>query len=562
MRSIRIFSLLVSPDITSLNRKSEAHLVFEAPAPAPAPVPTFGRDLLDDEEAEERQLKKTNDNNVEIANLRNQLSSTSTAQATVQHDRNQLEADLATSAATLTQIQTQLASAKIGYDTESKLLADLRERYTNQANEIKTTRDELIHAESDLSGLKLEKAEIGGNLLREKDDVRELKRRAAEIAQEVELIKKEIEQAKKDARMQKGLLAIAKKQLSTAEAEKEAAQKELAESKAEAEQAEAEVAQTEAAIATLKENTIVAPTSPPKVASPKPTGERDIATPGSPPVTSPILPFAESGRIASPTPSNSSRNPFDRFRQGSVSSLTTPQRSGSPFAAAHEPIAEAPKYSAEQDDPFGFNEPATEPPALILSPTIPTLTTGTETPRQQAAIPNGNLIAPMSPEQEKLISPAETFFTPPTSSAGNANIDDLFVDNNDTSASRFPALTDPISPTNDTDLPPLKDVVEEDSSSDEEDNRPLGEVKAEKQATAAISGGETQKHAPQESVNTGPSFDDVFGAPEPSAAATSATTTTAPNSHFSTLGSSAASPTTSAFNSQVAPPVINGHTTG
>src|ERR1700722_1700672 len=96
----------------------------------------------------------------------------------------------------------------------------LRGRQATQSAEIEKTREELIRAESDLSAVRVEKAEVEGVLLREKEEARDLHRRMIEVGQEIETLKAELDRAKKDVKQQKGLLAIGRKQLGIKEAEK------------------------------------------------------------------------------------------------------------------------------------------------------------------------------------------------------------------------------------------------------------------------------------------------------------------------------------------------------
>lgn len=550
------------PVISQISASALNPNVQTPPVPAPSSTirPSVRRDLLDDEEAEERQQKQLAQNSVEIANVRNQLASTAAAQASAEDERAKLESDLATSAATLSQLQTQLASAKVGFDTETKLLAGLRERYQTQAKEIQTTREQLITAESDLSAVKLEKAEIGGNLLREKDDVRELKRRLAEVIEETAAIKKEIEQAKKDARMQKGLLAIAKKQLQTAEAEKEAASNELAEAREEATKAEEEVAQAESELAYLKSPE----TKPAALANGAPAGVSTSPAPVEPssraisppiPAASPALPFADVSGVASPALSSKSNNPFDRLRKGSVASDTSiPQRTASPFAP-QALVAEA--KSVDEDDPFGFNEMDSH--AADATPTKPPVT---ETAKQTSlgfdALFEDNVASPTSTVPETAASPSETFFTPPGTSAAETTryqpMESLFVEKEDSSTSRFPALSDVPAARKGTadELPPMEMEKDADDSSSDEDEKPLGQVKEDIKAAAAAS---TSQLAAAPRTDT--SFADAFGFPAVDASAP----TTGPSSHFSTIGSDKvlSSPSVSTEPIQ---PTVNGHATG
>lgn len=597
---------------------------------------SFGRDLLDDEEAEGRQMKQINDNNMDIANVRNQVNSTQAAQANAERDRGNLESEVANSAATLSQLQTQLASAKIGYETETRLLEALRERYTAQAREIKEVREELISAESELSAVRLEKTEVGGALLREKDDVRGLKKRLAEVLEETTNVKKEVEAAKKEVRLQRGLLVIAKKQLSTAEGELEEAKKHVQDSLAERDEAVVDVKHAEDSAAALKEEISKITTSPKQngtvpfaaaaaatAFSPgSATGTPRSGTPrgtGSPAMTSPALPFADASTVTSPAPSNftpgagRSGNPFDRLRGASVSSDTsTPMRSASPFAVpvgevtspitaqGSRPTSAAGHMASpvDEDDPFGFNET----PAITTVAAESPKPTSVEAPQKK----DTNLLDTVaSPTQEHLISPADTsFFTPISSSAG-ANILDGFINEEknletqrlkDTEAeennlphpaTKFPHLTadltsihnidkqrgegsdfkSPDTSNIDLDLPPLQEIVEKDETdSEDEDEKPLGKVKEERQAAAALSGPSTETPSLPATRSPEPtSFEDAFGfsatgTDAPVATAPATATTTAPSSHFSTLGSEMflSSPATST----AVHPGVNGHGPG
>jgi epidermal growth factor receptor substrate 15 len=140
-----------------------------------------------------------------------------------------VEQIIANQAAQLSALQTQLSSAKAAYETETKLLTTLKERQTNQLTEIQKLHEELIHAESNLSAVRVEKAELEGVFLRDKEEARELHRKMMDASQEAEKFKQELERVKKEAKQQKGLLAIARKQLSTKESERAKVEKELEE---------------------------------------------------------------------------------------------------------------------------------------------------------------------------------------------------------------------------------------------------------------------------------------------------------------------------------------------
>ena len=183
------------------------------------------QDLLSDD----GPVSPLHDQSAEIGNLKNQLQSTKRSLTVAKEERSTLEQTLADQASQLSSIQTQLSSAKVAYETETNLLATLKERHSSQVAEIQNTRKELIGAESDLSAIRVEKAEIEGAFLRDKEEARELHKRMIEAGQQAEALKADVEKLKKEAKQQKGLLAIARKQLSTKESEKAKAEREHAE---------------------------------------------------------------------------------------------------------------------------------------------------------------------------------------------------------------------------------------------------------------------------------------------------------------------------------------------
>ena len=542
------------------------------PMPAPMPMPAAApapqglvKDLLgDDDEVIERTTHQISSTAAEMGNTQNQLNQTATAYENVKTEREKLEAELASHAATLSQLQTQLASAKAGYEAESKLLATLRERYNTQLTEIQATRTQLITAESDLSALKLEKTEVGGALLRDKEDVRELQRRHKDVLEEVENVKKEVEKAKKDVRLQKGLLAIAKKQLASAEGDKAAVEKELEETKKEAEAAESELRVAEVELA-------LRPQSPSlgtgQVSGPAPDGTKTPSVRATSPVPSirsttsrisaptATLPFQDASSTSIGNPGSSkSNNPFERL-------ALSRSNSNSPFQAASPPPAQpATIPNAEDDDPFGFN--AVSSTATIVETVSPQNTggMGVPTPESDTTINTNVNHAPQGSFAE-----SDAYFTPPSSTETERKDTVVAV-----ALSQFPDLTEPgvpappvtANPTDgvdepiDINLPPLTEIKEADDSSDDSDEDEADFEAARTAVKAEVSpapapGPPTQTTAesqhqlqPPAPVNAGAAaFDDLFGV----SPATSNTATTA-GSDFSNISA----------NPQQAPVAQNG----
>jgi epidermal growth factor receptor substrate 15 len=386
--------------------------------------------------------------------------------------------------------------------------------------EMQTSQEELIRAESDLSALRVEKSEIEGAFLRDKEEARDLHRRMAEVGQRVESLKLDIEKAKKDAKQQKGLLAIAKKQLSSRETEKAKVEKEL-------EEAHTEVASITKEREEAESNLV-------KLSTPLPD-MRDLssdslifaanhALPVSPDPSSPV------GSVA-----GKSNNPFERL---ALSPGTSSSRSQSPFL---------PFGDASQPTPsVGGDVASTE--TIKSTNDSPSFPQGLES-FSQVTEANGALTEfrgstpKFGASLDSTLSPASTegsdrYVTPPTTA--NNHPAQTPVARNSTSpapefsmaedvASYFPDIrADNASPVElpeehhrETDLATsLKEieVEESDSESDSEDEVPLAELaKSKSEAhTSAVLPTPIQNVTAQPKV----SFDDIFGVTPPPAGAT------------------------------------------
>ena len=214
---------------------SPFHVESAAPDPfATAPFqPIRSPDFLSEDTHEPATVSPFQDKSAEIGNLKNQLASTNKSYEATRREREALEQLVATQESQLSSIQTQLSSAKAAYDSESKQLETLKERRAKQVADIQSQREELIRSESDLSAIRVERTEIEGALLRDKEEARDLHRRMIEAGQQADALKTDAEKLKKEAKQQRGLLAIARKQLSTKEAERSKAEKEHEEAVAE-----------------------------------------------------------------------------------------------------------------------------------------------------------------------------------------------------------------------------------------------------------------------------------------------------------------------------------------
>ncbi|CAA7270180.1 unnamed protein product [Cyclocybe aegerita] len=467
--------------------------------------PTFQislhRDFLSDDDGHDTVSPPLHDHSAEIGNVKNQLHSTERSVSTAKTERSALESTLASQASQLSTLQTQLSSAKAAYETEVSLLATLKERHSTQTTEIQKTREELIRAESDLSAIRVEKAEIEGTFLRDKEEARDLHRRMIEAGQQAEAIRADVEKLKKEAKQQKGLLAIARKQLSTKENERTKAEKEHEEATAEVKSLTEETKAVEAEIANL-------------ASSPAPTDATILSTSDS-------LTFAAAQPLpTTPDPSgpirSNSNNPFERLVMASG-----PQnvRSPSPFFAQTNEFSSPPaSINGTVSPPSKAEEDWFEAPKEVVA-----TATSTTSDQHDAGASSG---AP-----ESVLSPMTDHFVTPPTSARNQSSPVLSPD----VATKFPSLDDippPAIPSVDK-VPPgthaetdlssqLKEIDIEESDSDSDDDVVLAKLAPATvvQDAPAVSNGvsvPSDQKDPTQPKEPAVSFDDIFGSHEPEA---------------------------------------------
>lgn len=393
----------------------------------------------------------------------------------------------------LSLLQTQLSSARSSYETESQLLASLRERLVTQRIDIQKTREELISAESDLSATKVEKAEVEGSVLRDKEEIRDLQRRMKEVGAETDVLKAAIEKAKKDVRQQKGLLAIAKKQLATAEADKLKTTTALEDAKRELEGAQHEKKAMDERLSEFE----VAPPSIPddfihvdRVVSPAPsTSATTIPLPDTPQSTTP-----------QPSAIRQITNPFERLAMAAVGSAdSTPAFQNLSTLDNNSP-------PVEPSDPFIL----ASNPAVTGLPPAPTVMV-------DAAVKSEPSMAAGSGSdmtlQVSAISPAEDealFLTPHDDQHDVGKV----PSDQHTLPGAYPSVVEG----NDV-IGPLHEIEHDGSeTSDSDDDQPLGAKLAAENINEQIpSDGTpqvTRSNIPEleSSTSIKPAFDDTFGA--------------------------------------------------
>ena len=372
-------------------------------------------------------------------------------------------------------------------------------------------REDLIRGESDLSAVRVEKAEIEGSFLRDKEEVRDLNRRMAEVTTQITTTRQEVEKVKKDAKQQKGLLAIARKQLATKESEKAKVDQELEEARVdlantikEREEAEAEGEKASASSQPLSDSE--------RVKSPADSLSFAAAQP------LPITPDFTGGSPLSPS-SVKSNNPFERL---AMSSGAPTSRSQSPFRSFSTASVPLPPglfppnvVVATPDDPFGISQAFDSEPqsSSEVTPDNDVAGVGVSTPKGRAIFGEyGDVVS--SPTDEELFS-TPSVGTTPVNHGGEATPTPHFR-SLDTAAAHFPALDDIPSgqgdgKANETDLSTALhdlDVNESDSDSDsDEEDSHEGPSQDQESYPPEVSPTKNDSAPPPAPV----SFDDIFG---------------------------------------------------
>ncbi|SCZ96092.1 BZ3500_MvSof-1268-A1-R1_Chr8-1g09998 [Microbotryum saponariae] len=252
-------------------------------------------------------------NQTQLKSLEAEHKSAAESATNLAQSRSELEASLSATTTQINELQVKLSQARAAHETERQMVDDLVKRNEEQKAVLARARHELIAAESDLSALRMERSEIEGQLLRDKEDVRAMKKKMANVGHETATFKETLEKLKKEARQQKGLVAISRKQLSTAEGEKEKAETEL-------KAAERSVANGEslAGVEAVEEDSPFDHSH--SIVAPNVDHAAAVALPASPPA------------VVSPVGSVRSNNPFDRL--GGISQTVTPEATGDVTAPA------------------------------------------------------------------------------------------------------------------------------------------------------------------------------------------------------------------------------------
>lgn len=396
----------------------------------------------------------------------------------------------------LSQLQTQLSSSRASYETESHLLANLRERLVTQRVDIQKTREELIRAESELSATKVEKAEVEGSVLKDKEEIRDLQRRMKEVGAETDALKTGIERAKKDVRQQKGLLAIARKQLATAETEKlksirelEVVQKELEVTQQEKKAIDEHLSELETAPSHTSDDFIHVDS----VVGPAPSSSAAAA-----------IPLPETPQSMTPQPlARLGTNPFERLAMaamGATDASSSVQVSS--LVTDNSPV--------EPSDIFLFHSPTTtEAPQTQTSTAVDDIGLTSESTANIAFSPYADVVSQVS-----ALSPVDDSSSRSPLSNGEQDVSKDSSKEQPSSSDAYPPVVE-----GDRIFGPLHDIENDGSETSDSDEQPLGSKFAAKTIKGQLlsdgTSSATKSNLPpglEPPASFKPAFDDTFGA--------------------------------------------------
>jgi len=383
-----------------------------------------------------------------------------------------------------------------------------------QIAEIQKTREELIRAESDLSAVRVEKSEIEGAFLRDKEEARDLHKRMIEATQQAETLKSEVEKLKKEAKQQKGLLAIARKQLSTKEAEKSKVEKEHQDASAEVMTLNEEKIAVEAEVAKAQGSSV-------SIAAKGLTSSDSLVTAAA----QPLLPTPD---FSQPVKINSN-NPFEKLALSSIPSTPRPQSPfqtlqttvlSSPLASTNGIIPPAPEVIADTTlEATEEGKPSDRSPHLLSASFskvgLPLLHTDTPSVYDEASPSIDTFVTPPSTANPPTVSESTTSLTTPKFPP----LEDIASAATSSSKMSSPQMASQKSPTRvEMDLTHQLveiDADESDSDSDEEsdEERPLGDAKP--RANGSVSVEEDPGSFVTVPAAQLTSFEDIFGPSEP-----------------------------------------------
>lgn len=152
----------------------------------PPPASAAAGDFFGDE------APKVEDNSVELGQLRNACNASTRGVSTLTTQREEMERSATASSSEVEELKEKLRVSRETFEAEQKLVQELSIKAGDHRKELQKAKQELITAESELSGLKVEKNEAEQSLMRDKEEIRQLKAKLADMNKETAGIKTDI----------------------------------------------------------------------------------------------------------------------------------------------------------------------------------------------------------------------------------------------------------------------------------------------------------------------------------------------------------------------------------
>ncbi|TIB66930.1 hypothetical protein E3P77_01929 [Wallemia ichthyophaga] len=204
--------------------QSQARSPFENPSEHAQPRTALVDDLLGDSDVQQTKL---HEDAVAAEAARGQLSATDRALSDYQTRRAELERLVEAGDAERLNLEHRLSNAHKAHDTEAHLVSDLQVKLTEVTAERRRLDHELISAESDVSALKVERAELETAYMREKEEARVVKAKVLEISKHTTDMRQSLSELRETKVVAHGENEDAVEQLRLAESDRDLAADEL-----------------------------------------------------------------------------------------------------------------------------------------------------------------------------------------------------------------------------------------------------------------------------------------------------------------------------------------------
>ncbi|KAH7117959.1 hypothetical protein B0J11DRAFT_537129 [Dendryphion nanum] len=313
--------------------------------------PSVMDDLLGESDPEIN--KKLTQDQTELANMSNQMSTLRTQMQEVQNKKVTTESDLSSVNTQKRDLELRLSQFKSQYEQEAKAIKALEDRLASSKGETRKLQQDLSVIEAQYHELQGQHRQIGSALEADQRENANLKERIRQVNAEIAQLRPQLDKMRSDARQQKGMVAINKKQLATNEGEREKVKTEINDlNKAAEEGARSPQAQTPSVVSPAT-STASHSTNPFFRRSPQPSADNTMS------------------------PSGFSQGPHKDFDNVFGNTFASPQNTVPPTSFRPDSQNQIPTFSA----PSGHSVRSSEGPDVPTPSTSPPLSSYQESPR-------------------------------------------------------------------------------------------------------------------------------------------------------------------------------------